>query len=307
MLKADEEYLHILQKIVEDGWMAPNRTEYNAQKVIQQMMVFDLGAGELPIIKSKKVAWKTAILEMLWIYQKQSNVVQDLKDMTKAAFGRETKIWDEWCGPDGTIGKAYGYQVAKTKQIDKLIRTLKTDPQSRRMMINIWNEEDLAEMNIEPCCFLTMWDVTDGKLSCTLVQRSCDMGLGVPFNMIQFAALQTALAWATGLELGTFCHILQNAHIYENQMVAIKEQMRDAEAIINDDYLADMNISIDEFEQIRNCKPTLRMAGRYSSYDEISVDEALERFYSLTIDDFIIEDYYSMPKREMGKVAGGVY
>ena len=101
---------------------------------------------------------------MLWIYQKQSNVVQDLRDVN-------VNIWNEWEQEDGTIGHAYGYIVNKYNQIDKLIEQLKNNNQDRRMIINLWDISELDKMALQPCCFLTMWDVTNGELNCSLIQR----------------------------------------------------------------------------------------------------------------------------------------
>lgn len=296
-LVADEQYCSVLKQILEEGWMAPNRTEYNAQKLIQKTMYFDLGKGELPLLKTKHVAWKTAIKEMLWIYQKASNKVQDFRDM----FTNGSTIWDGWEGEDGTIGKAYGYQIATFHQVENLIKTLKTNPQDRSMMLNLWNWQDKSEMNINPCCFLTMWDVTQGKLNCTLIQRSCDMGLGVPLNMIQFAALQIAIAWAVGLKPGTLCHFLQNAHVYENQLDSIKKQLNNYNELLDFSPTSDSYLAV-----IVNSIPTLHMRGEYLPYEEITVDQALERFYSIEPEDFILEDYHHFNAINMGEVAGAM-
>lgn len=217
MSNYDKQYLNIVENILNNGYYANNRTGINTYKLPHQIMQFNL-QKEFPILTTKKVAFKTAVKEMLWIYQKQSNVVEDLRK-------ENVKIWNEWEGEDGTIGKAYGYQVKKFHQIDNLIDALKNNPQDRRMMLNLWNWKDLPEMNLAPCCFLTMWDVTDGYLNCMLVQRSGDMPLGVPFNTAQFAVLTHMLAQVTGLKPGLFTHVINNAHIYENQIDGIKLQL----------------------------------------------------------------------------------
>jgi thymidylate synthase len=127
--------------------------------------------------------------------------------------------------PDGTIGKAYGYQIRKYKQVDKLLETLKTDPQNRRMIVSLWNIEDLPDMALQPCAYQTLWDVTDGRLNCMLIQRSGDMGLGVPFNMTQYAVLIHLIAQSAGLRPGLFTHVINNAHVYENHVQAMKTQL----------------------------------------------------------------------------------
>ena len=134
-------------------------------------------------------------------------------------------VWDEWMRPDGTIGKAYGYQIRKYKQVDKLLDMLRSDPQNRRMIVSLWNIEDLPDMALQPCAFQTLWDVTDGRLNCMLIQRSGDMGLGVPFNMTQYAVLIHLIAQSVGLQPGLFTHVINNAHIYENHVEALKTQL----------------------------------------------------------------------------------
>lgn len=181
-------------------------------------MQFDL-EKEFPILTTKFVAFKTSVKEILWIWQKQSNDVRALQQWN-------CHVWDEWMQEDGTIGKAYGYQLAKYHQVDTLLKTLKENPQSRRMVVSMWNVEDLPEMALQPCAFLTMWDVSaDNRLNCMLVQRSGDMGLGVPFNMAQYAALVCMIAQVSGLRPGLFTHVINNAHIYENHVEALKTQL----------------------------------------------------------------------------------
>lgn len=210
----DVKYLAIAKDILENGYFDTNRTGVSTYKLPHQIMQFNL-EKEFPILTTKRVAFKTAVREILWIMQKQSNNINDLAG----------HIWDEWADEDGSIGKAYGYQVKKYHQIDNLIQSLKENPQDRRMMINIWNWEDLPEMNLAPCCFLSMWDVTDGRLNCMLVQRSGDLPLGVPFNSSQYAVLTHLLAQVTGLKPGLFTHVINNAHIYENQVEGMKLQL----------------------------------------------------------------------------------
>ena len=135
-------------------------------------------------------------------------------------------VWDEWMREDGTIGKAYGYQIKKYHQLDKLIDTLKNDNQSRRMIISLWNIEDLDDMALQPCAFQTLWDVNNGYLNCMLVQRSADWGLGCPFNFTQYATLVHLIAQVTNLKPGLFTHVINNAHIYENHVPMIKEQIK---------------------------------------------------------------------------------
>ena len=218
MSLADTKYLDIVQNILDNGVLGQNRTGMPAYKLPHQIMQFDL-EKEFPILTTKFVAFKTSVKEILWIWQKQSNDVRVLQQWN-------CHVWDEWMQEDGTIGKAYGYQLEKYHQVDTLLKTLKENPQSRRMVVSMWNVEDLPEMALQPCAFLTMWDVSaDNRLNCMLVQRSGDMGLGVPFNMAQYAALVCMIAQVSGLRPGLFTHVINNAHIYENHVEALKTQL----------------------------------------------------------------------------------
>lgn len=217
MSLADTQYLQIIENILDHGYYANNRTGIATYKLPHQVMQFNL-AEEFPILTTKFVAFKTAIKELLWIWQLQSNDVRQLQAMN-------VKVWDEWMREDGTIGKAYGYQIAKYKQLDNLLDMLQKDPQSRRMIVTLWNIEDLPDMALQPCAYETLWDVTDGRLNCMLIQRSGDMGLGVPFNTAQYAALVHMIAQVSGLQAGQFTHVINNAHIYENHVEALRIQL----------------------------------------------------------------------------------
>ncbi len=217
MSLADTQYLDIVANILDNGYYSNNRTGIPTYKLHHQIMQFNL-EKEFPILTTKFVAFKTSVKEILWIWQMQSNDVRELQKMN-------CHVWDEWMRPDGTIGKAYGYQIRKYKQVDKLLHQLQTDNQDRRMIVNLWNIEDLDDMALQPCAFQTLWDVTDGRLNCMLVQRSGDMGLGVPFNMTQYAVLIHLIAQSAGLKPGLFTHIINNAHIYENHVDAIRTQL----------------------------------------------------------------------------------
>ena len=160
MSLADTQYLHIIENILDHGYYANNRTGIATYKLPHQVMQFDL-EKEFPILTTKFVAFKTAIKELLWIWQLQSNDVRQLQAMN-------VKVWDEWMREDGTIGKAYGYQIAKYKQLDNLLDMLQKDPQSRRMIVTLWNIEDLPDMALQPCAYETLWDVTEGRLNCML-------------------------------------------------------------------------------------------------------------------------------------------
>ncbi len=255
----DEKYLDIVEDIINNGYYDKNRTGTNTYKLPHQIMQFNL-EKEFPILTTKKVAFITAVKELLWIYKDQSNNVKKLQD-------KNCHIWDEWEMEDGTIGTSYGYIVEKFSQIDKLIDALKNNPQDRRMMINLWQIPYLDTGALHPCCFLTMWDVTDGHLNCMLVQRSGDMGLGVPFNTTQYAVLVHLLAQVTGLKVGLFTHIINNAHIYENHVDGLKEQL----------------------------------SRRSQSYDapKLWIDDKVKDFYDFTIDNIKLIDYNHLSKISM--------
>ncbi|MBR2901998.1 MAG: thymidylate synthase [Clostridia bacterium] len=217
MSRADEQYLAIISDILDHGYYDTNRTVTNTYKLPHKIMQFDL-EQEFPILTTKKVAFKTATKELLWIYRDQSNDVLKLQE-------QNVHIWDEWMMEDGTIGTAYGWIVGKYHLIDNLIEGIKRDPQGRRHIMSLWQNEWLDTGSLHPCAFMTMWDVTDGRLNCMLVQRSADMGLGVPFNMSQYALLAHIVAQCTGYRPGIFTHVINNAHIYENHVEQLRGQL----------------------------------------------------------------------------------
>ena len=205
-----------------------------------EVLTFDL-AEEFPILTTKKVAFKTSVLEMLWIYQVASNDVSWLHE-------RGIKIWNEWeipasglyAGKDfkklyqekgikenpvGTIGTAYGWIVNRYHLVESLIETIKTDPANRRMIMSLWQNEWLETAALPSCVWNSQWNVTGGKLNIMVTVRSNDVPLGMPFNVSQYATLCYLLAQVTGLKPGKMTYVINNAHIYENQIDGIKEQM----------------------------------------------------------------------------------
>ncbi|MBC8544610.1 thymidylate synthase [Bianquea renquensis] len=259
----DEQYLTIAQNILDHGYYDTNRTGVSTYKLPHQSMQFDL-EREFPILTTKKVAFKTAVRELLWIFKEQSNDVKRLQE-------QNVHIWDEWEMEDGTIGTSYGWVVQKFHQMDTLLEQLKTNPQDRRMMLNLWQIPYLDTGALYPCCFLTMWDVTDGRLNCMLVQRSGDWGLGVPFNTSQYAVLVHLLAQVSNLRPGMLTHVINNAHIYENQVEGIRLQLtRRAEAF--EAPALWINPEIQDFYafQIQDIK----LIG-YKSHDKISMEVAV--------------------------------
>lgn len=235
MSQADIQYNRIISDIIENGvWDTGEevRTRWKdgtpayTKSIISQKMRFD--NSEVPILTSKKVAWKTAIKELLWIWQMKSNRVQDLRDMG-------VKIWDEWELPDGTIGKAYGYQLGKKNrnlngqlvdQVDYLLHQLVHNPASRRHITMLWNPDELDEMSLTPCVYETQFYVKEGKLSLEVRARSNDMALGNPFNVFQYNVLQRMFAQVTGYELGEYIFNIGDSHIYDRHIEPLKEQIQ---------------------------------------------------------------------------------
>ena len=259
MSSADTQYLDMVERILKQGYYSNNRTGIPTYKLPHQIFQFDL-EKEFPILTTKFVAFKTAVKEILWIWQLQSNDVRELQKMN-------CHVWDEWMRPDGTIGKAYGYQIRKYKQVDHLLDMLRHDPQNRRMIVTLWNIEDLPDMALQPCAFQTLWDVSDGRLNCMLVQRSGDMGLGVPFNMTQYAVLIHLIAQTVGLKPGLFTHVINNAHIYENHVEAMKTQL---------------SRRVQAFPAPRLC-----------------INPDIHDFYQFTIDDIALDGYQHLGKLPM--------
>lgn len=180
----------------------------------------------VPILQSKFVGHKWAFTEIEWIWQEMSNDVTWLND-------RGVTIWDAWKLEDDTIGKAYGWQLGhkkrfvedcKMNQVEYVIHQLKHNPSSRRIMTTLWDVEDLDDMSLEPCVWATHWTVQEGKLNLHVKQRSADIALGLPYNVLQYHALHALMAEEVGLELGTMYWNIDNAHIYDRHIETIKEQ-----------------------------------------------------------------------------------
>lgn len=256
----DEKYLALVKEIIEDGYYDTNRTGVSTYKLPHKAMQFNL-EKEFPILTTKKVAFKTAVKELLWIFKDQSNDVSLLQE-------QNAHIWDEWADENNTIGTSYGYIVKKYDQIDKLIDALKNNPQDRRMIIDLWQIPYLDTGSLYPCCFLSMWDVTDGRLNCILVQRSGDMGLGVPFNTAQYAVLVHLIAQVTGHKVGILTHVINNAHVYENHVEPLKEQI----TRLNDAYDAPKLIINKEITNFYDFKVSDINLENYKFHDKISME-----------------------------------
>lgn len=178
---------------------------------------------EFPIMTLRRTYWKSAVDELLWIWQKKSNRIEDLG----------SHVWDEWAGPDGTIGKAYGYQLGikhhyaegDFDQVDRVIYDLKHNPTSRRILTNIYNFEDLHEMNLYPCAYSMTFNVTGNTLNAILNQRSQDMLTANNWNVCQYAVLVHMMAQVAGLEVGELVHVIADCHIYDRHIPMVKAML----------------------------------------------------------------------------------
>ena len=248
MSKWDTEYIKLCKKILNEGKRVENRTGIDTIKIPGHYFEFDL-SEEFPALTSKQLFFRQAIIEMLWIYQVQSNDVRWLQD-------RNVHIWDEWeiqedgkwyanqlipdkngnlvkqnvvrnFGPEWahTIGTAYGWINNKFQNTQRLIDTIKNNPTDRRMIMSLWQDEYIKTAVLPSCVWSSEWDVTDNKLNCWVHQRSCDVPLGLPFNVTQYATLLSLIAHCTGLEAGKMFWSIKDAHIYVNQINGIKEQI----------------------------------------------------------------------------------
>lgn len=181
---------------------------------------YDLSLGQYPLTTLRPIPWKTALGELLWIYQDQSNDVNLLKEKYNVNY------WDSWMNKEGNLGTAYGYQIAKKikypegtfNQIDRVLYLLKNDPANRRIMTNMIDMEEMVDMTLVPCAFMTMWSVRRGYLDMTLIQRSNDVIAAQSINAFQYAALLMMVAASTGYQPGTFTHFIQNMHIYDRHL-----------------------------------------------------------------------------------------
>ena len=248
MSKWDEMYLGLCDRILTDGRRVRNRTGTDTVKLPAYSFEFDL-SEEFPILTTKQLFIRQAVLEMLWIYQAQSNDVRWLRE-------RDVNIWNEWeidgdgfwtaeqmlPGPDGklvktqvrkefgkewahTIGTAYGWIVNKFGLTQNLIDKLKNNPEDRRMVMSLWQNDYLDTAVLPSCVWSSEWDVTDGTLNAWVHQRSCDVPLGLPFNVTQYSVLLSMLAQVCSLKPGRLFWNIKDAHIYVNQIDPIKEQL----------------------------------------------------------------------------------
>jgi thymidylate synthase len=219
-----EQYLHLCEKILLEGTKKEDRTGTGTMSIFGHQMRFDLQKG-FPLITTKKIHLKSIIHELLWFLKGDTNI-KYLKE-------NNVRIWDEWADSNGELGPIYGYQWRSwptqdgqaIDQISQLIHDIKSNADSRRLIVSAWNVGQIKEMALPPCHCLFQFYVADGKLSCQLYQRSGDVFLGVPFNIASYALLTMMIAQACDLEVGDFIHTLGDAHIYLNHIDQVKLQL----------------------------------------------------------------------------------
>ena len=212
-----QQYLDLLRHVRETGTFRGDRTGTGTHSVFGHQMRFDLSAG-FPVLTTKKLHLKSIIHELLWFLASDTNI--------KYLNDHGVSIWDEWADENGELGPVYGHQWRSwptpdggtIDQIAKVVADIKSNPNSRRHIVSAWNVAEVNKMALPPCHCLFQFYVADGKLSCLLYQRSCDIFLGVPFNIASYALLTMMIAQVTGLEPGEFVHTLADAHIYANHL-----------------------------------------------------------------------------------------
>jgi thymidylate synthase len=217
-------YLNLMEHVLEHGTKKSDRTGTGTISVFGYQMRFDLAQG-FPLLTTKKVHLRSIIHELLWFLQGGTNI-QYLKD-------NKVTIWDEWADEHGNLGPVYGYQwrswpAPDGRHIDQIahaVQQIKTNPDSRRIIVSAWNVADLDKMALAPCHAFFQFYVADGKLSCQLYQRSADIFLGVPFNIASYALLTLMVAQVCDLQPGDFVHTFGDAHLYSNHMEQTREQL----------------------------------------------------------------------------------
>jgi thymidylate synthase len=220
----DTQYEDLLRRILEQGTPKQDRTGTGTVSLFGERLRYDLSES-FPLVTTKKVHFRSIAVELLWFLRGDSNVGW-LRD-------NGVTIWDEWASPEGDLGPVYGVQWRswpapdgeQIDQISSILSTLRSDPDSRRMIVSAWNVAALPDMALAPCHALFQFYVADGKLSCQLYQRSADMFLGVPFNIASYALLTRMVADQVGLAPGDFIWVGGDCHIYDNHRAQVQEQL----------------------------------------------------------------------------------
>ena len=220
-----QQYLNLLKHVKDVGFKKEDRTGTGTLSVFGYQMRFNLNDG-FPILTTKKIHLKSVIHELLWFLSGNTNI-EYLKE-------NNVTIWDEWADENGNLGPVYGHQWrswdaadgSSVDQISDLINQIKTNPDSRRLIVSAWNVGEIAKMKLPPCHAFFQFYVANNRLSCQLYQRSADIFLGVPFNISSYALLTMMIAQVCDLKLGDFVHTLGDAHIYLNHMDQVNEQLQ---------------------------------------------------------------------------------
>ncbi len=224
MQTQENQYLDLIRKVLDEGTFKGDRTGTGTYSIFGHQMRFDLSQG-FPMLTTKKLHLKSIIHELIWFLSGDTNI--------KYLTDNGVRIWNEWADENGDLGPVYGKQWRSWSvgdgttidQITNLVEQIKTNPNSRRLLVNAWNVADVDTMALPPCHCLFQFYVADGKLSCQLYQRSADIFLGVPFNIASYALLTMMIAQVCDLEVGEFVHTFGDAHIYSNHMDQVKEQI----------------------------------------------------------------------------------
>ena len=275
MSYADKIFIENMQEILKNGhtdehldvrprWL--DGTPAHTKKSFCLVNRYDL-SKEFPIITLRRTAFKSCVDELLWIWQKKSNNIHQLN----------SHIWDSWADETGSIGKAYGYQLGvkhkykdgEFDQVDRILKDLKENPASRRMLTNIFVHQDLHEMGLYPCAYSMTFNVTGNKLNAILNQRSNDMAVANNWNVVQYAVLTHIFAHVSGLEVGEFVHVIADAHIYDRHVPIVEKMMQ------NPQYPA----------------------------PKFVMNKQKTNFYDFTVDDFKLEDYQFTPFTDKLEVA----
>jgi thymidylate synthase len=218
------QYLDLMRRILDQGVDKPDRTGTGIRSVFGQQMRFDLAEG-FPLVTTKRIFLRSVIYELLWFLRGDTNL--------KYLHDHDVHIWDEWADANGELGPIYGHQwrswpVSRTESVDQMagvVREIRTNPSSRRLVVSAWNVADLPKMALPPChCLFQFW-VAGGRLSCQLYQRSADVFIGVPFNIASYALLTLMIARVTDLEPGELVHTFGDAHLYANHLELARQQL----------------------------------------------------------------------------------
>jgi thymidylate synthase len=220
-----QQYLDLMRRVRDHGVAKTDRTGTGTLSVFGHQMRFDLAEG-FPLVTTKKLHVKSIIHELIWFLAGETN--------TAYLKANGVTIWDEWADESGNLGPVYGKQWRSwaspdgrvIDQITEIVETLKTNPDSRRMIVSAWNPADLPDMALAPCHCLFQFYVAEGRLSCQLYQRSADVFIGVPFNIGSYALLTMMVAQVTGFKPGEFVHTFGDAHLYLNHLDQADEQLR---------------------------------------------------------------------------------